>query len=120
MRDAAAGLVGFHDFQSFTDDDADEKSTTVALTRLDVVEREDLLLIDVLGSHFLWKMVRRLTGVLVEAGIGRLTTRDVARFFETRSPLPAKLTAPASGLFLARVYYPGDSPGEVIVPPVSL
>ena len=52
-----------------------------------------------------WKMVRRLVGVIVEVGRGGLTVEDVAAMLETRSPVPARLTAPASGLFLEQVIY---------------
>jgi tRNA pseudouridine38-40 synthase len=57
------------------------------------------------ASHFLWKMVRRLTGALVEVGRGRLDEARVARLLAQRSAEPAKWTAPPSGLFLERVVY---------------
>jgi tRNA pseudouridine38-40 synthase len=60
------------------------------------------------GSHFLWKQVRRMTGVVVEAGRGKLTPDDVLLFIKTHSDIPAKLTAPPSGLFLEKVYYKDD------------
>lgn len=108
MRSAAGRFVGMHDFQSFSDDDPEEKSTEVLLERCDVHEDGDLILVAIEGSHFLWKMVRRLVGVLVEVGRGGLTVDEVARLLTAPSPLPAPLTAPASGLFLERVFYLGD------------
>jgi tRNA pseudouridine38-40 synthase len=108
MRQAAARFVGFHDFRHFADDDPDEKSTTVHLETLDLYEDGDLILIHVEGSHFLWKMVRRLVGVLVEVGRGHLSADDAGEFLRTADGLPARLTAPAAGLFLERVYYAGD------------
>jgi len=108
MRAAAARFVGMHDFQSFSDDDPDEKSTAVLLERCDLHEDGDLILVVIEGSHFLWKMVRRVVGVLVEAGRGGLTADDAAALLTRPSPLPARLTAPASGLFLERVFYAGD------------
>jgi len=73
MRSAAAHFVGFHDFQSFSDDDPEEKSTQVLIDSLEIHEDGDLVLIHVEGSHFIWKMVRRLVGVLVEVGRGGLS-----------------------------------------------
>jgi tRNA pseudouridine38-40 synthase len=108
MRDAAAALAGRHDFRSFTDSDPEETSTIVHLDAVALQEEGDLVLVRVSGSHFIWKMVRRIVGVLVEAGLGRLTRKAVAGFLERASPVPARLTAPASGLFLERVVYPGD------------
>ena len=105
MRDIAARLTGMRDFRSFTDDSADEKSTVVAIEHIEIGEEGDLILVRVEGSHFLWKMVRRMVGVMVEAGRGGITPEQAEAFLREESSAPAKLTAPASGLFLERVYY---------------
>ena len=116
MRRTALAFVGMHDFRAFSDDDPEEKSTRVLLEAFDLHEDGDLILMHIEGSHFLWKMVRRLVGVLVEVGRGALTHADAVALLTRPSPLPARLTAPASGLFLERVYYPGD-PRDVPVRP---
>jgi tRNA pseudouridine38-40 synthase len=108
MREAAARFVGLKDFQSFTADDRDETSTKVQVDHVDIVEAPPLLLIRVVGSHFLWRMVRRLVGVLVAVGRRELRPADVERMLTEESSEAAPLTAPASGLFLERVFYPGD------------
>jgi tRNA pseudouridine38-40 synthase len=108
MRQAAEILVGFHDFQAFSDDDPSEKSTEVLVDLLEIHEDDDLILFHIEGSHFIWKMVRRIVGVLVEVGRGRLGVEAVAELMRTGSEDVARLTAPASGLFLERVYYEGD------------
>jgi len=120
MQGAAAALVGFADFRSFADDDPSEKSTTVLVNGITVTRQGSLILVRVVGSHFLWKMVRRVTGVLVEAGRGALPVDRVPGLLTSDSDLPARLTAPASGLFLERVFYeppPGEWP---IVPAVPV
>jgi len=109
MADGANAFVGLHDFRSFTDDAAEEKSTRVLVEDVAIREAEPFVLISIEGSHFLWKMVRRMVGVLVEVGRGGLVPTDVPRLLRTHSPRPAALTAPAAGLFLERVYYPGES-----------
>jgi tRNA pseudouridine38-40 synthase len=109
MRATAEQFSGMQDFRSFTDDSADEKSTVVAIERIEVAEDGDLVLVRVEGSHFLWKMVRRMIGVMVDVGIGGTTVDQAASFLREDSGIPAKLTAPASGLFLERVYYRGES-----------
>jgi tRNA pseudouridine38-40 synthase len=108
MRQAGELFVGLRDFRSFTDDQPEEKSTRVLVERLEIVEEGDFILIRIQGSHFLWKMVRRIVGVLVEVGRGRLSLEDVARFLRERSPMPAQVTAPPSGLFLESVLYEGQ------------
>jgi tRNA pseudouridine38-40 synthase len=107
------------DFRSFAERDAADqegapgsgqqaKSTIVLVDRLDVVEDGALVLVVIEGSHFLWKMVRRIVGVLVEIGRGGLDASVVHELMGDESAVPAKLTAPPSGLFLERVYYRND------------
>ena len=102
MKDAASRFGGMHDFQAFSDDDPDEKSTDVLVEDVTLGEDGDLILVRVGGSHFIWKMVRRMVGVLVEVGKGSL---DPDAIWQVDA---APLTAPASGLFLERVFYDGD------------
>jgi tRNA pseudouridine38-40 synthase len=109
MRAAAAAFAGMHDFRSFSDDDPDEKSTAVLIDEVLVGEDGDLVLVRVAGSHFLWKMVRRMVGVLVDIGRGNLDMSAVESFLQRPSDVPARLTAPASGLFLEHVFYEGDA-----------
>ncbi len=116
MREAAGAFVGRHDFRSFTDSDPAETSTIVQLDHIEVKDAGALILVRVAGSHFVWKMVRRIVGVVVEVGRGGLTVDDVEGFLEAPSPVPARLTAPASGLFLERVSYPGDPPAPPLEP----
>jgi tRNA pseudouridine38-40 synthase len=115
MQDAAARFVGMHDFQSFSDDDPEKKSTDVLIENVQLAEDGDLVLVRVSGSHFLWKMVRRMVGVLVEIGRGGLRPIDVDGFLHDTSAIPAQLTAPASGLFLESVRYGGDEKKRPLV-----
>lgn len=105
MRDAADRFVGMSDFRAFTDDDPEEKSTKVLVEHVGLTQHDAMLVLRVVGSHFLWKMVRRLTGVLVEVGRGGLKPSDIAPLLSASSGAAAKLTAPPSGLFLEHVCY---------------
>jgi tRNA pseudouridine38-40 synthase len=114
---AAAGLFeGMQNFRSFAAEDGDDTSAKVLIDKVEIGTAGDLILIRVEGSHFLWKMVRRIVGVLVELGKGRLTLQEVRSFLNASSEEPARLAAPASGLFLERVYYEGDRRLETLSP----
>ena len=108
MQEAARLFEGMNDFRSFTADDPEESSTRVLVEDVELKEEGALILVRIRGSHFVWKMVRRMVGVLVEVGRGGLTSHDVSRFLKEDSGAPASLTAPPSGLFLERVFYEGD------------
>jgi tRNA pseudouridine38-40 synthase len=119
---AACGRVfeGTHDFRSYADAEEHAGSTRVKIDRVQVEEAGDLVLVRVLGSHFLWKMVRRMVGVMVEVGRGGLGVSDAEAFLRSPSDVPAGLTAPPSGLFLERVLYEGDSPPGPLRPVLNL
>ena len=120
MRATARRFVGFHDFRAFSDADPEDTSTDVLVDTLDIHEDEDLLVVHIEGSHFLWKMVRRLVGVLVEVGRGGLSDEEAARLLKAGHGLPARLKAPASGLFLERVFYEGEPRDVAVRPPVAV
>jgi len=120
MREAAEHFRGMHDFRSFTDDDPGRTSTRVLVEGLALAEEGELVLIRLVASHFLWKMVRRVVGVLAEVGRGGLSAGDAARFLHSPSDVPARLTAPPSGLFLERVFYDGDPIDLALQPAMNL
>jgi tRNA U38,U39,U40 pseudouridine synthase TruA len=64
-------------------------------------------------------MVRRLTGILAGVGRGDLRPDSVAPLVTSDSALPAQLTAPASGLFLERVFYDDPPRDWPLVPAVA-
>ena len=105
MQDAAGIMVGMHDFAAFAEKQELKKSTKVLVHMVQLIENEDGLMLRVVGSHFLWHMVRRMVGVLVEVGCHRLTDEDVRSLLHTPSALPFNHTAPPAGLFFERAFY---------------
>jgi len=105
MRKAATLFAGRHDFQSFCENPEGQESTIVVVAASEVEETPGEIHFRITASHFLWKMVRRLAGTLVEVGRGNLDAAGVSRLLAERSASPAKWTAPPSGLFLERVTY---------------
>lgn len=125
MARAAARLVGRHDFARFTEKPADQESTLVVVERCDVADAGALILVRIVASHYLWKMVRRLVGALVEVGAGELAEGDFAALLEPSRAAAfdtAAHTAPPSGLFLERVVYgeAGAAPGGEPAPLVAI
>jgi tRNA pseudouridine38-40 synthase len=111
MSRAARMLAGRHNFICFRapDPSRPDESTIVVIEDAAIEEDGHLILFRITGSHFLWRMVRRIVGVLVKLGKGEITLEEFARLLEGH-PDPrfdvAAWTAPASGLFLEKVDYP--------------
>jgi tRNA pseudouridine38-40 synthase len=105
MKSAAKLFEGRHDFISFSDDTPDEKSTIVVVENISITEDDMKIYIRIQASHFLWKMVRRIVGTLVEVGRGNLTETEIRNFLKSYIEEPSKYTAPPSGLLLEEVLY---------------
>lgn len=106
MRDAAATLVGTHDFASFQAAGSSVASTVRTLARVEVrgAERGDVA-IEVQGSGFLRHMVRTLAGTLIEVGTGKRPPGSMPAVLAARRRAAAGPTAAARGLTLVRVEY---------------
>ena len=117
MSRAARTLIGRHNFVCFRAQDPSrpDESTIVVVDDAGIDVDGHLILFRITGSHFLWRMVRRIVGVLVKIGKGEMTLADFDRLLEGKADPKldvAGWTAPASGLFLEKVTYPGESPAR--------
>ena len=120
MQLALEVFSGFHDFASFADKRMDkDTSTKVDVEKVQLKDLDGLIALRVVGSHFLWKMVRRIVGITAEAGRGKLSPKDIEQMLTSYSEAPAHFTAPPSGLYLEKVLYEGDQLPE-IQPPIYL
>lgn len=108
MESVSKLFVGMNNFSSFSDDEPEEKSTKVLIEDIQIKEEGELILVRIAGSHFIWKMVRRIVGVLVEVGRGNKSEKDILYYLSNKSNEPAKFTAPPSGLFLEMINYSDD------------
>jgi tRNA pseudouridine38-40 synthase len=110
MSEAAERLMGRHDFVCFRAQDPSKPgdSTIVVVENAGIETHGHMVVFRIEASHFLWRMVRRIVGVLVHLGRGEITAEDFRQLLEGR-PDPrldvAAWTAPASGLFLEEVRY---------------
>jgi len=116
MKQACALLEGRHDFRSFCEAPEQQKSTFIKVAKSELAISGSLILFRIAADHFLWKMVRRIVGALVEAGRGNLTIGRFQELLVKHSSEPAAWTAPPSGLFLERILYPGDAAPITLAP----
>jgi tRNA pseudouridine38-40 synthase len=105
IREAAAMLVGEHDFRAFRAADCERRTTRRIVRRLDVDRQGALLTFEVEATAFLKNMVRILVGTLVDVGRGQLAPDVVARMLEGGDRTVGGMTAPPQGLTLLRVNY---------------
>ena len=100
MREAAAYLVGEHDFKSFCSVHTQAETTIRTIYQLEVEETGAEIRIRVCGNGFLYNMVRIIVGTLVAIGRGQMDIACIAHVLETGNRELAGPTAPAQGLML--------------------
>lgn len=108
MREAAALLVGEHDFAAFRASGCAARSTVRRLDSIELLEDGTFLHVDVRGSGFLRNMVRMLVGTLVEIGKEKRPLTDITRLLVKEPGVRAGATAPPHGLCLMAVDYPDN------------
>ena len=110
MQQAAALIAGRHDFVAFRAADPSKpgESTIVVVESAEVSVDDNLIVFRIEASHFIWRMVRRLTGTLVKVGLGEVSVEEFRELLSGKKNPKldiAAWTAPASGLFLEGVRY---------------
>lgn len=114
LHEAAARLVGTHDFTSFADAERGRGDQDNVRTVSRAVWQRDgtRLAFEVEGNGFLYKMVRVIVGTLVEVGRGAMPPAAIDRIRAARDRTAAGPTAPPQGLHLVRVLYPDEAFGD--------
>lgn len=108
MRQAAAYLLGEHDFQSFCAAGAQVKTTVRTICDLQIVKEGDLITIRITGDGFLYNMVRIIAGTLIKIGSGEWPPEYMKGILEARDRAKAGPTAPAKGLTLMEILFLGE------------
>lgn len=113
MEKAAAYLIGTHEFDSFTDMKPGEKSTRRTIDEIRIEREANKIRIVYKGNGFLYHMVRKLTGTLLEVGIGEKDPEEIPEILAAKDSSRSGFLAPARGLFLREVYYKYAKPEPV-------
>jgi tRNA pseudouridine38-40 synthase len=109
MREEAKYLIGTHDFSAFCNErQLWDRSPICTIEKIELVSlpKERLQFI-IVGDHFLYKMVRNIVGTFAYVGCGKLARGALPEILSSKDRKQAGMTAPAHGLVLKRVIYPG-------------
>jgi len=105
MNEAAAYLIGTHDFTSFMASGSKIEDARRTVQALSVIRNGDMLTLRVRADGFLYNMVRIITGTLTDCAFGTMDPCDLGGILEARDRCAAGKTAPADGLYLNDVTY---------------
>ena len=105
MNEAAAYLIGQHDFTSFSSVKAQVKSRVRTIYTAKVYKEDDVIHIRLTGDGFLYNMVRIIAGTLIKVGAGEMEPMYMLEIFRGRNRELAGPTAPAHGLTMLGIEY---------------
>ncbi len=108
LRAAAQMFIGTHDFSAFANEaaaGAAAKNPIRTLARLDIVPQEGGLRLEFEGDSFLYKMVRNITGTLLDVCRGKIRREQIPEIFASKDRRMAGPAAPPQGLFLVKIDY---------------
>jgi len=105
MKKAAEILIGTHDFKSFTNLKSNNKSTIRTLNYINILEKDNIIEMELNANGFLLNMVRIIVGTLLEAGKGKLSTVDIQKILKEKKREEYGPIAYSKGLYLKNVQY---------------
>ena len=107
MKNAAAKLVGKHDFTSFRAAECQAKSPIKTLDVCNITQNGDEIIFEFSARSFLHHQVRNMVGTLVEIGMGK--PYDIDEIFAAKNRSAAGINAPACGLYFVSADYSTDA-----------
>lgn len=105
MMDSASLFLGKHDFQAFKSSGTKVKDTVRTIIASQWKKDGEYLIYDVCGTGFMYNMVRIMVGTMLDIGRGTIPSENIVSALITGDRSYAGATAPAHGLYLARVEY---------------
>lgn len=111
LQECAQLFVGTHDFSSFANEakaGAAAKNPIRTIKRIDMIHEREGVRLEFEAGSFLYKMVRNLTGIIVEVAKGKRNISTVTEILAAKDRRQAGRAAPAHGLFLMKVKYPDE------------
>lgn len=116
IKDAIKDLIGEHDFSSFVASGSKVSSNirNIYGAKVNYDDLRNELIFEFYGNGFLYNQVRIMVGVLMQIGQDKRPIDDIKRLIKVKNRQEARLTMGANGLYLKKVYYPGDDPKHSI------
>jgi len=105
MKKAIEYFLGEHDFRAFVTDNKEKENCIRTITKVNIKEDKDKLIITFTGNGFLRYQVRNMVGVLIKVGENKLSPIDVDKIIKSKDRTKSGKTAPSEGLYLVDIKY---------------
>ena len=106
MNEAAALLVGEHDFTSFSKVKTDVNHFVCTIKKAHWAKNGDLMIFSISANRFLRGMVRAIVGTLLDVGSQKISIKEFQSIIKSKDRKKAGMNVPPEGLYLTQVKYP--------------
>jgi tRNA pseudouridine38-40 synthase len=106
MNQAAALLIGEHDFECFSKVKTDVNHFICEIKKAHWNQNDDLLVFSIVANRFLRGMVRAIVGTLLDVGSSKISLEDFKSILKSKDRKKAGMNVPPEGLYLMNVKYP--------------
>lgn len=96
MEEAAKLFIGEKDFSKFC---YYPGKGVCLIEKIEIIKKNKEIIFKITGNRFLYKMIRRIVGTLIDVGVGKRKPKDIENALLGKAHLPLT-TAPAKGLIL--------------------
>ena len=105
MKEAITYFIGEHDFRAFVTDNKEKENCIRKITKANIEQKDNQLIISFKGNGFLRYQVRNMVGVLIKIGEEKISPETVEKIIESKDRTKAGKTAPPEGLYLVNIKY---------------
>ncbi|UNK19420.1 tRNA pseudouridine(38-40) synthase TruA [Paenibacillus sp. N3/727] len=105
MKSACQYFIGEHDFTAYSNAKSKKKDTVRKIYSLDVEEVEGFIQFRVSGNGFLYNMVRKMIGTLIEIGLGEKEAEEIPTILLSKERVQTGGMADACGLYLEKINF---------------
>lgn len=105
MKEAITYFIGEHDFRAFVTDNKEKENCIRKITKANIEQKDNQLIISFKGNGFLRYQVRNMVGVLIKVGEEKISPETVEKIIESKDRTKAGKTAPPEGLYLVNIKY---------------
>ncbi|MTT31763.1 tRNA pseudouridine(38-40) synthase TruA [Terrilactibacillus sp. BCM23-1] len=103
MIKAGQYFIGEHDFTAYSNAKSKKKTKVRSIHSMEIEENEGFIQIRVKGNGFLYNMVRKMVGTLIEVGLGHIDPDHIPDIIESKERNQTGRLADACGLYLEKI-----------------
>ena len=102
MKEALKYFEGEHDFKGFKSSGTSSKSSVRTITKAELIQKDERIIIELTGNGFLYNMVRIIAGTIVDVGLGKIDAKDIPEIILSKEREKARKNSSSTWTIFSR------------------